>query len=357
VDLTKLPFSMLPVGWFQIGWSAEIGPGDVKPLRYFGKDLVAFRGESGALSVFDAHCPHLGAHLGHGGKVIGDCIQCPYHGWQWRLADGGNALIPEQDNTINARLRQWHVLEQNDAMFIWHDPTDTPPRWGLPDIFASFDAAMPADGYYPPFGNSARKWPSEEVHPQIAMENAVDSAHFVYTHQAPVSPVLLGYDIGDSVWTSRVGFRNKHTRQVALELVSKVQGVGTSFTTWTGSYNYRLLFSVTPIDDRCSDIFYTIWYPRLPGDTGNVMPAHVKDEVERRFLNTVNEDLLIWRTQVYVPHPIHARADMKTYPALRKWQKRFYDLPAETPAAVREPDDTCSERPQLGTQKAALQLP
>ena len=46
-----LNLSMKPTGWFQIGWSAEIRPGQAVPMRYFGKDLVAFRSGSGVLSV------------------------------------------------------------------------------------------------------------------------------------------------------------------------------------------------------------------------------------------------------------------------------------------------------------------
>ena len=47
-----------------------------------------FRGESGQVYVVDAYCPHLGANLAVGGKVEGDCIECPFHGWQYRGEDG-----------------------------------------------------------------------------------------------------------------------------------------------------------------------------------------------------------------------------------------------------------------------------
>lgn len=83
----------IPSGWFHVLWSAELGIGDVRPLRYFGKDLVAYRSASGQAVVLDAHCPHLGAHLGHGGRVEGDNIACPFHGWQWG-PDGRNVVVP-----------------------------------------------------------------------------------------------------------------------------------------------------------------------------------------------------------------------------------------------------------------------
>ena len=59
--------SMRPTGWFQVAWSADLEVGDVKPLHYFGGELVAFRDLDGAVRVLDAHCQHRGADLSHGG--------------------------------------------------------------------------------------------------------------------------------------------------------------------------------------------------------------------------------------------------------------------------------------------------
>src|ERR1700737_3567486 len=82
----RFPFP-IPNGWFIVAASADIGPGDVTPLHYFDRDLVLFRGEDGAPYLVDAYCPHLGAHLGVGGRVEEGCIRCPVHGW--RVCGGG----------------------------------------------------------------------------------------------------------------------------------------------------------------------------------------------------------------------------------------------------------------------------
>ena len=75
----------------------------MRPLHYFGEDLVAYRDESGELHVMEAHCKHLGAHIGHGGKVVGDCVECPFHGWRWG-PDGTNRYIPYQPDRPNRGL-------------------------------------------------------------------------------------------------------------------------------------------------------------------------------------------------------------------------------------------------------------
>jgi 3-ketosteroid 9alpha-monooxygenase subunit A len=51
--------------------------GEVKPLRYFSKDLAMWRGEDGKVRMMDAWCKHLGAHMGHGGKVHGNLAGMP----------------------------------------------------------------------------------------------------------------------------------------------------------------------------------------------------------------------------------------------------------------------------------------
>ena len=118
----KVPFTWKPTGWFMVAWSAEIPPATVKPLQYFGGHQVAYRTEDGALSVLDAHCRHLGAHLGHGGKVKDDCIVCPYHGWGYG-PDGVNRFIPYEDRpNVSQRLRGWPVVEQHDCVFVLARP-------------------------------------------------------------------------------------------------------------------------------------------------------------------------------------------------------------------------------------------
>jgi phenylpropionate dioxygenase-like ring-hydroxylating dioxygenase large terminal subunit len=51
-----VPFTWKVTGWFMIGWSPEFPIGEVRPLHYFGEDLVAYRDEHGQLHVLDAHC-------------------------------------------------------------------------------------------------------------------------------------------------------------------------------------------------------------------------------------------------------------------------------------------------------------
>lgn len=343
MDCTQTPFSMKPYGWFQVGWSAELPPGGVKPLKYFGKHMVMFRSDAGELSVIDAHCHHLGAHLGYGGIVQGNEIVCPYHGWRWN-GEGCNTRIPNQDNTINKKLKSWPVVEQNQAIFVWHDQQGGEPRWELPDIIKSFPQVPAAeDDFYPVYGQATLLSKDVPIHPQVCMENAVDTAHFEYTHTAPLTPELIEYKFDEHTWRSLVGFRSRKTGDFGLHLHAIVSGVGAAFNVFKGRYNYRVIFAATPVDDKVSDLHYTVFMPRqegidkasLPETVRNIMPAEIKKLVDSTILATLEEDLLIWRTQEYIDRPMHARQDLRPYTELRKWQARFYNDQPEPGAPVK----------------------
>lgn len=65
-----------------------------------------FRAQSGKAHVVDAYCPHLGANLAVGGRVLGDCIECPFHGWQFQGSDGKCVKVPYAENGESYALTQ-----------------------------------------------------------------------------------------------------------------------------------------------------------------------------------------------------------------------------------------------------------
>ena len=79
----RYPMPPFPRGWYAVCDSDELAADEVKPLHYLGRELVAVRDANGDARVFDAYCPHLGAHLGHGGRVENGTLHCPFHGWQF----------------------------------------------------------------------------------------------------------------------------------------------------------------------------------------------------------------------------------------------------------------------------------
>ncbi|NRB38053.1 MAG: Rieske 2Fe-2S domain-containing protein [Pseudomonadales bacterium] len=65
--------------WAFLAVTGDVDKGKVNRFTVKGEELIAIQTSSGDYSVFEAHCPHQGAHLGHGGVLKDDCISCPFH--------------------------------------------------------------------------------------------------------------------------------------------------------------------------------------------------------------------------------------------------------------------------------------
>ncbi len=61
-------------------------------VRMLGQDFVLFRDQSGKAHCLSNVCVHRGGSLAHG-KRKGDCVECPYHGWQFN-GDGQCTRVP-----------------------------------------------------------------------------------------------------------------------------------------------------------------------------------------------------------------------------------------------------------------------
>jgi phenylpropionate dioxygenase-like ring-hydroxylating dioxygenase large terminal subunit len=68
--------------WFPLALSSDVPAGAVVGRDFLDGKVVVYRGESGAVSVMSAYCPHLGADLSVG-RVVGDHVQCPFHHWEF----------------------------------------------------------------------------------------------------------------------------------------------------------------------------------------------------------------------------------------------------------------------------------
>lgn len=122
----KLP-TPYPDAWYSVALTETLPPGMALPVTVCNINLVVWRpelkaGESAwpAPVVMDAYCTHLGAHLAlGGGRIEGDCIRCPFHGWQFD-ASGKLRAVPESDTCpTNADMKTWPSMEKNSVVSVW----------------------------------------------------------------------------------------------------------------------------------------------------------------------------------------------------------------------------------------------
>lgn len=124
-----------PNGWYRVLDSDELVVEQVKYIFMLGEQLAVFRGTDGEAHVMNAYCPHLGANLGIGGKVRGNCLQCPFHGWTFRGEDGKCVEIPYSENVPDvAKLKVWPCLETNCTLYLWYHAEGIDPTWTPDEI-------------------------------------------------------------------------------------------------------------------------------------------------------------------------------------------------------------------------------
>ena len=82
--------------WYPICRSDELAESGPLRSKLLGMQYVAFRDSNGDPHVLSDTCVHRGGSLSKG-KVIGDSLACPYHGWQYG-GDGKCTLVPSQSD-------------------------------------------------------------------------------------------------------------------------------------------------------------------------------------------------------------------------------------------------------------------
>jgi 3-ketosteroid 9alpha-monooxygenase subunit A len=306
----------IPFGWFALAWGSEVEPGGVLQRRAFGRELVLWRSASGAVNAQDAYCPHLGAHLGHGGTVHGDEIACPFHAWRFD-GDGHNTCIPYSTRTnAKARLRTYPTIECNGLIMAWYHPRDEGPMWEIPEV-AEFSGDRAGGQFSEPFMRTfeiATAW-------QEMAENGVDSAHFRFVHGTAEVPRLDSYETDgprSRMRSTQFFVTPRGTTEGRID--SDGYGAGFSVVRFTGIVETVLLGCATPVErDRC-DMRFTFAVRRFDDDkvTSSVGTAFV-DEVSRQLL----EDKPIWEHKRFVERPALADTD-GPFLQFRQWASQFY---------------------------------
>ena len=304
----------IPNGWFQVAYSDELAPGAVLPIDYFGQSLVLFRTATGEAKVLDAFCPHLGAHLGNGGTVKGDCIRCPFHAWEFDGA-GQCVTIPYAHKIPpKAKLRAWPVHEVAGLVMVWHHADGAPPAWELPAV--------------PEYGNpewtdyERRRWKVRTRNQEMA-ENSVDSAHFHFVHGTTNMPKSQA-EVRDHIL--RVfSDTSTDTKKGAVDGTVESLSFGFGFGTvrFKGLVETLLVSSVTPIDGDHVDVRFSFSLKKLGG-------AEITKGVGAAFIGEVSrqleQDIPIWENKTQWERPVLCDGD-GPIGLFRKWSRQFYSTP------------------------------
>lgn len=354
--MTRFPFTSFPNGWFKVAYSDELSPKKVIPLHYFGKDLVLFRTEDGISHVFDAHCPHLGAHLGHGGQVNGTTIQCPFHGWCFNSL-GSCVEIPYASKIPpKAQILSWPVREVNGVIMVYYDAKGESPTWEMPEI----------SGWNPKEYTHFKRYSWKiRTHIQEFAENGADTAHLPILHKlGDVRSISVEKNNGSS-FINTVGIGVGKQNQFFMRLFNRNCDLLMKHS-WDGmgrvcngvkvdisnkvQVNVLSIFFPTPIDTEYVELSLLFSIKKV---FGKLIASFLHHRLFQDAIANINHDIPIWENKVYRTIPLLCDIDGPIM-QVRGWTKQFYD---QEPEVINTLENIYSVPENFDIPKQVSQLP
>ncbi|CAN7993100.1 unnamed protein product, partial [Ixodes hexagonus] len=346
--ITKATLPVFPNGWIPVLESSRLANGAVERLDVMGLQLVAFRTEDGVAHIMDAYCPHLGANLGVMGRVVGDCIECPFHGWRFRGKDGACTHVPyaakgELPEFVKAKT--WSCREIMGLLFVWYHAEDESPSWEIPEDILTTEYEPCATGSFDHVVH---------CHIQDIAENGSDLGHFNQIHQA--SSLVDGQEYSknhgeswkgqmfthhwDAMWTCTghtglmkavstvdvLGIRPKYLRYYIEARQHGPALVTISVKGKTG--NYIAVQSLVPEGPFKIRMRHRLFFE--PGTNWFVRWFHTM-----ALRHMVDRDAAIWDHKAFLKQPALVKED-RTIVAFRKWYSQFYSENSVTWQELRE---------------------
>lgn len=312
----------MPYGWFVIGYSDELAKGEVRNIHYFDRDMVLFRTESGELGLVDPYCPHLGAHLGHGGEVVGESIRCPFHHWAYDnrgfVTDVPYAKQIPPKAQGRSCLKTYYVQEMNQCIWAWYHPHDTEPTIEV----------IPVPEYDDPdWVETERYLWTFDSNPQEIAENGVDVAHFKYIHQMENVPEGdASYD-GVRRFTFVEGMmdavdENGEDASFTQRVEVNQHGAGQKWDRFIGRINTHLMVLVTPVNTKTVDVRFVFTHKRYP--EGSLELKYCRESIENAVAERgLEADIPIWHNKKYLEEPLLCDGDGAIM-RYRKYFSQFY---------------------------------
>jgi phenylpropionate dioxygenase-like ring-hydroxylating dioxygenase large terminal subunit len=233
--------------WHVVGRSADLGEGQLLAARVLGEDMVVWR-LNGQVMAWQDLCVHRGTRLSLG-KVSGETLVCPYHGWSYNR-EGRCVRIPahpDQKPPEKARVKVYKALEGYGAIWVsvgepqHHLPAY--PEWDDPTYRSVVSGPHPYRAQAP-----------------RAIENFLDMAHLPFVHAGYLGEPEHA-EVND--YEAEVGPEGIMARDIRMwQPDPDGSGIGA-----TVSYNFRVLrplmayfgkekyaaiLAVTPVDDSLS---------------------------------------------------------------------------------------------------------
>lgn len=327
---------MLKNFWWPLEFSSEVTS---RPSRItaLGQELVAFRTTDGKAQVMSDLCVHRGGALSDG-WMRGDCIVCPYHGWEYE-ADGACSRIPAnlQGVPVPRKARVDAYPTQEKYGMVWAFLGDLPEaeRPSLPvlDHFDNPNYKIIRGDFH---------W---DAHYDRVMENSLDIAHAPFVHAGtfgnPDAPEVEDFTVvqhGDLGAEASVTLKPPRTNLAGLwKMLNPAAANQNGVVTRAGFFFPCLtLLEVNlpigklvvwnihlPIDDHRTVTKWTSFRPFLKGDWADA-------DARRRVLRIFEQDKPVVEAQrpELLPYDLGAELHVKSDAlqiAYRRLRQKYID--------------------------------
>lgn len=330
-----------PSGWYRVLESHQLKRGQVRAVDALGQHLVVFRGQSGAVSVLDAHCPHQGASLA-GGVVEGDTLRCPFHNWGFGT-DGKLCDIPGLEKIPRASCGKFPSVEQHGMIWFYHHVSGdvvTPPYAADP-VSPIADGKMTYRGRYD--AGIAR------MHLTEFIENSVDFQHFAVVHGKLTLPwsyrTVPGFGlINIPSWHTNPD--HAHLAHFGVESIVTFRGKmlekSRSRTDVTMFGPAGIVWFHFKLPDVGEIILFETHLPISPLEQHVVFRWYAEPKVASwiawltvgQWVANWKADLRIWENKVFRPRPVLVSLDGPVR-EMRRWHRQFEeDAEAPEPRAL-----------------------
>lgn len=162
-----------PNFWYPVAWTDELKPGQVIPVVIWNSRIALYRSQDNQVYAIEDACPHKGVAL-HKGKVTGENLTCPYHGWEFN-SDGmctSIPYLPKDQKLPCAKALSYAVKERYGIIWVFPGAVEDSEKAEFPSVPEYDDPnwlAIPIPGHF-------------KAHFSICNENTMDVFHG-YLHQ------------------------------------------------------------------------------------------------------------------------------------------------------------------------------
>lgn len=303
--------------WQAVCLEKEVIADRIISKNIMGHHIVIWRDDRNKVSVLDAHCPHLGIHLGSGGKIIKGKIRCPFH---HRIFSSAGVCT----NKSKKDIFSYPVEINAGIVFVWFHSNKLTPTWNLPNIEEDLNGEIWG------IENLSMKGIEVKSHPITYIENGVDYNHAIKLHGYRQN----GTTMNVNKQFLSVFFKHSDERRGFINIKAYgpfVIDYHLTFTWWKNvEYRFLVLLQLTPegtfvahkikMRKRISKL---PWLVRL-------LHSGIFIYFEFKLLkNFMKEDHMIMINRKYLDEPDYDAKD-NYIPGFRSWYKQFYSVADET---------------------------